>query len=51
VVVITKHTSEEGVLRGDGSGGPGLYPEAVTVKDLSEKIEPLLVEKLQAAEK
>ena len=51
VVIITKHTSESGVLRAMEAGARAFIRKPFTVKDLSEKIEPLLVEKLQAAEK
>jgi two-component system chemotaxis response regulator CheY len=51
VVVITKHTSEEGVLRAMEAGARAFIRKPFTVKDLSEKIEPLLTAKMQAAEK
>ena len=51
VVIITKHTSEAGVLRAMEAGARAFIRKPFTVKDLSEKIEPLLMEKLQAAEK
>jgi len=49
VVVITKHTSEEGVLRAMEAGARAYIRKPFTVKDLSEKIEPLLAEKLETA--
>jgi two-component system chemotaxis response regulator CheY len=49
VVVITKHTSEEGVLRAMEARARAYIRKPFTVKDLSEKIEPLLVEKLEPA--
>ena len=51
VVIITKHTSEEGVLRAMEAGAKAFIRKPFTVKDLSEKIEPLLAEKLQTVEK
>jgi two-component system chemotaxis response regulator CheY len=51
VVVITKHTSEEGVLRAMQAGARAYIRKPFTVKDLSEKIEPLLIEKPEPAEK
>ena len=49
VVVITKHTSEEGVLRDMETGARAYIRKPFTVKDLSEKIEPLLADKLETA--
>ena len=49
VVVITKHTSEEGVLRAMEAGARAYIRKPFTVKDLSEKIEPLLTDKLEPA--
>ena len=49
VVVITKHTSEEGVLRAMEAGARAYIRKPFTVEDLSEKIEPLLAEKLETA--
>ena len=48
VVVITKLTSEEGVLRAMKAGAQAYIRKPFTVKDLSEKIEPLLLEKLES---
>jgi two-component system chemotaxis response regulator CheY len=42
IVVITKDTSEEGVLRAMEAGARAFIRKPVTVQDLSEKIEPLL---------
>jgi two-component system, chemotaxis family, chemotaxis protein CheY len=49
VVVITKLTSEEGVLRAMEAGARAYIRKPFTVKDLSEKIEPLLNDKLEPA--
>jgi two-component system chemotaxis response regulator CheY len=49
VVVITKHTSEEGVLRAMEAGPWGYIRKPFTVEDLSETIEPLLLESLEPA--
>lgn len=49
VVVITKHTSEEGVLRAMEAGARAYIRKPFTVKDLSEKIEPLLLDTLESA--
>lgn len=49
VVVITKHTSEEGVLRAMEAGARAYIRKPFTVKDLSEKIEPLLLDTLEPA--
>lgn len=49
VVVITKHTSEEGVLRAMEAGARAYIRKPFTVKDLSEKIEPLLLDTLKPA--
>jgi DNA-binding NarL/FixJ family response regulator len=47
VVVITEHTSQEGVLRAIEAGARAYIRKPFTVKDLSEKIEPLLADKLE----
>ena len=49
VVVITKLTSEEGVLRAMEAGARAYIRKPFTVNDLSEKIEPLLNDKLEPA--
>ena len=49
VVVITKHTSEEGVLRAMEAGARAYIRKPFTVEDLSETIEPLLLESLEPA--
>ena len=49
VVVITKHTSEEGVLRAMEAGARAYIRKPFTVKDLSEQIEPLLLDTLESA--
>jgi two-component system, chemotaxis family, chemotaxis protein CheY len=48
VVVITKHTSREGVLRAMEAGARAYIRKPFAVKDLSEKIEPLLLRKTVA---
>jgi two-component system, chemotaxis family, chemotaxis protein CheY len=45
VVVITKHISREGAFRAMEAGPRTYIRKPFTVKDLSEKIEPLLLEK------
>ena len=49
VVVIREHTSQEGVLRAIEAGARAYIRKPFTVKDLSEKIEPLLADKLETA--
>jgi DNA-binding response OmpR family regulator len=49
VVVITKHTSEKGVLRAMEAGARAYIRKPFTVEDLFEKIEPLLVERPEPA--
>ena len=49
VVVITKNTSEEGVLRAMEAGARAYIRKPFTVQDLTEKIQPLLAEKLEPA--
>jgi len=49
VVVITKHTSEEGVLRAMEAGAWAYIRKPFKVEDLFEKIEPPLVESLEPA--
>jgi two-component system chemotaxis response regulator CheY len=49
VMVITKHTSEEGVLRAMEAGARAYIRKPFTVEDLSETIEPLLLESLEPA--
>jgi len=48
-VVITRNTSEEGILRAMEAGARAFIRKLFTVQDLSEKIEPLLAEKLEPA--
>jgi DNA-binding response OmpR family regulator len=43
------HTSEEGVLRAMEAGARAYIRKPLTVKDLSEKIAPLLADKLETA--
>ena len=49
VVVITEHTSQEGVLRAMEAGARAYIRKPFTVKDRSEKNEPLLADKLETA--
>ena len=50
VVVITKHTSVAGALRAMEAGARAYIRKLFTVKDFSEKIEPLPLEELEPAE-
>jgi len=49
VVVITEHTSEEGLLRAMQAGARAYIRKPLRVKNLSQKIEPLLADKLETA--
>jgi two-component system, chemotaxis family, chemotaxis protein CheY len=49
VMVITKQSSEEGVLRAVEAGARAYIRKPFTVEDLFEKIEPLLVKTLEPA--
>jgi two-component system, chemotaxis family, chemotaxis protein CheY len=48
-LVITKHTSEEEVLRATEAGARAYIRKPSRVEDLFDKIEPLLVESLEPA--
>ena len=50
LVVITKHTPEEEVLRAMEAGAKAYIRKPFAVKGLSEKIEALPLEKLETAE-
>ena len=51
VVVITKHTSEEGVLRAMEAGARGYIREPFTIEELWEKVAPIVGRKADALER